>query len=197
MIDSTGSSFCNHPAHSWEHFQILRSEKTDIRIKANPLLALVCLGLSYSLVGWYCAAFGPFWHAASWLIAMVATFALLWGWSLATRLLLLSPRILVLILALSMTLTVAASFSTLFIVTIILLSSTLFARLELQSAGVGRVWTLIIISIVSGATMGGGWFVGRNFYQTQPRLISHAVATQVLHRTEAIAQPISIGTGAF
>ncbi len=122
------------------------------------------MGLAYGLMGWYCASFDAILNIGSWLIAMALTFFLIWGWSLVVRVVLLTPRILVLLLVLSMALTIAVSFSNLFILMIILLASTLFSKLELQTAGVDRIWALIIISIVSGAMIGAGWAIGHHFY---------------------------------
>ena len=133
-------------------------------VKKRPLLALLCMGLSYGLLGWYCSALSPVWNIGSWLIAMGLTFTLIWGWNLVNRFLLLSPRILVTISILSLTVTMAVSFPDLFIVMVMLLASTLFARLELQIAGVNRIWTLIVISVISGAMIGGGWSLGHYIY---------------------------------
>ena len=145
--------------------------------KARPLLALVCMALSYGLMGWHCSALPASWNVASWLIAMATTFALIWGWKMLTKLVMLSPRILVTMLILSMALTLAVSFSTLFILLIVLFSSTLFARLELQSAGVNKFWTLVIISILSGAMIGGGWYLGHQIAPQEATAIlnSHVV----------------------
>ena len=143
----------------------MSSEQKEMIFKAKPLLALSCMGLSYGLMGWYCAALDAYWKMGSWLIAMALTLVLIWGWNALVQFILLSPRILVLILALSMTLTIAVSFSNVFILMIMLIASTLFSRLELQTAGVQRLWTLVIISVISGGMIGAGWFVGNTLYQ--------------------------------
>ncbi|NJN23876.1 MAG: hypothetical protein HC810_05105 [Acaryochloridaceae cyanobacterium RL_2_7] len=133
------------------------------------------MGLSYGLMGWHCSALPASWNVASWLLAMSATFALIWGWQLFSKLLLLTPRILVTMLFLSMALTLAVSFSTFFILLIVLFSSTLFARLELQAAGVNKFWTLVMISMLSGAMIGGGWYLGKHFNLQAVRAFSMQV----------------------
>ena len=132
--------------------------------KARPLLALICMGLSYGLMGWYCSAFSGIFHVWAWPLAMAFTFSIIWGWPLILRLVLLTPRILVLSLGLSLTLTIAVSFLDLFILLIMLFASTIFSKLELQTAGVSRILTLVIISVVAGAMIGGGWSLGHHLY---------------------------------
>lgn len=142
----------------------LQSNSKEAFFKARPFLALICMGLSYGLMGWYCSAFSGILHLWAWPIAMAFTFSIIWGWTLIVRLVLLTPRILVLSLGLSLTLTIAVSFFDLFILLIMLFASTLFSKLELQLAGVSRIWTLVSISVVSGAMIGGGWSLGHHLY---------------------------------
>lgn len=142
----------------------MNSESKELIFKAKPLLALSLMALSYGLMGWYCAALDAFWNTSSWLLALALTMAFVWGWNTVLRVVMLTPRILVLILALSMTLTIAVSFSDLFVLMIMLIASTLFSRLELQTAGVHRIWTLVIISVIAGSMIGAGWSVGNSLY---------------------------------
>lgn len=133
-------------------------------IRPRPLTAMVCLGMCYGLFGWHCSAFNPFWQVGSWVIALSITYTMIWGWKAISRMILMGPKILVTIAVLSMTLTLAVSFSRLFILAIMVVASTLFARLELQLIGCNRFWTLTIISIISGGMIGLGWYFGQNFY---------------------------------
>ena len=132
--------------------------------KPKPWVALLCMCGCYGLVGWHCSAYGGVWSIGSWIGALGLTWGLLWGWQQISGVLKRGPKILVSIGVLSLVLTVAISFSRLFLLLIMVVASTIFARLELQISGLSRFWTLATLSIVSGTMIGLGWYLGKQFY---------------------------------
>lgn len=139
-----------------------------ISTQPKPLIALICMGACYGLVGWHCSAYNPLWNIGSWAFAIGLTYLFLWRWRMISRAILRGPKTLVSMLALSLTLTMAISFSRLFLTLILVVSSTIFTRLELQGAGLNRFWTLVTLSIVSGGMIGLGWVLGKTFYPGSP-----------------------------
>ncbi len=71
-------------------------------------------------------------------------------------------------LILSGIITMAVAASTLFGMIVVLLASQTLARLELQSAGLSRRLTLLLMVILSIGTLSAGWIVGQNHYPSSP-----------------------------
>jgi hypothetical protein len=122
------------------------------------------MGLSYGLMGWYCSRFSGILHSWAWPSTIALTFAIIWGWPIIFRAILRTPWIVPFSLLLTLTLAITVTFWDLFVLVIVLFTSTMFAKLELQTGGFSRLWAMVIISVVSGTLIGGGWTVGHHFY---------------------------------
>ncbi|MCM1983058.1 hypothetical protein [Lyngbya confervoides] len=145
-------------------FQVAQDET----FRPHPWIALVCMGLCYALMGWYSAGFPTLWRIAPYCWAFGASFMVIWSGQFLYRMLLSCPRLLSAMVSLTLGLTVAIASPTGFILIIMLVASTLFSRLELQTAGVSRFWALVIISIVAGIMIGAGWACGEYLYGIDP-----------------------------
>jgi hypothetical protein len=142
----------------------LKLPDSRLTMGPSPWVALVCVGITYGLIGWHFSAYSIVWHFSSWFFAMGLTYLLIWGDRWLVNLLWKSSRILVTIFLMSMGLTIAVAFGSLFVVMMMALTSTLYARLELQTAGIKRFWALMIISIVSGVMITAGWGFGQHWF---------------------------------
>lgn len=131
-------------------------------LSSFPWLSVICIGITYGLLGWQISGLDAFWLIDAWLITVVLIFILIWRGKFVMRLVHMGPRSLVLIFFLSMTLTLALSYPEPFGLLLMLLLTVLLGRLELQTKGWGRKITLTILSFVAGGAMMGGWFLGRD-----------------------------------
>lgn len=67
-------------------------------------------------------------------------------------------------LILSGIITMAVAASTLFGMIVVLFASQTLARLELQSAGLSRRLTLLLMVVLSIGMLSIGWIVGKSYY---------------------------------
>lgn len=130
----------------------------------TPLLSLFCVGLAYGLLGWHLSAYHIVWAMGSWFVAITLTILLLWGEQVTKRMFRLGPRGVVSMLILSGIVTMAVAASTLFGMIVVLLAAQTLARLELQSAGLGRRLTLLLMVVLSISTLSCGWFAGKTYF---------------------------------
>lgn len=103
----------------------------------------------------------------SWFVAISLTILLFWGEEVTKRMFRLGPRGVVSMLILSGIITMAVAASTLFGLIVVLLASQTLARLELQSSGLSRRLTLLLMVILSIGTLSGGWIAGI-YYPSSP-----------------------------
>ncbi len=137
-------------------------------IRPTLWIALLTLGLAYSLLGWQLSAYPIFWSIGSLVAVLIFTVLFMWGGTIAGRMMRIGPRSVVTMLILSSTITLAVAASTLFTVLLILLATQVLTRLELQTAGFNRWLTLAILACVSSTTLTGGWLIGYKFYPSNP-----------------------------
>lgn len=130
----------------------------------TPILSLLCVGMSYGLLGWHLSAYHIGWAMGSWFVAITLTILLFWGEQVTKRMFRLGPRGVISMLILSGIITLAVAASALFGLIVVLLASQTLARLELNSAGLGRRLTLLLMVILSISTLSGGWIVGKTYY---------------------------------
>ena len=138
----------------------------------RPLIALLCVGLIYTLLGWHMSAYDWFWAIAIWLLAISFIPILMWGGGGVARMLTLGPQGCVTMLILSSIVTLAVAAYTLFAVILILLATKILARLELQAAGFSRSYTLGLLALVATMSYVSGWVVGKTIYETTPFWLS-------------------------
>jgi hypothetical protein len=129
-----------------------------------PLIALVCVGLSYAYLGWQMSAYYWLWSVSAWLFAILLLVTLMQGGVWVGRMLQLGPRGVVSMLVLSTVVTLAVLAYKLFAVLLIMLASQLLARLELQAVGFSRGYTLWLLLVVATTTFVSGWGFGKTIY---------------------------------
>ncbi|BAT53416.1 hypothetical protein NOS3756_23760 [Nostoc sp. NIES-3756] len=114
-----------------------------------PVLPLVLLWLAYALLGWYLAA-----HHIIWLVgAFVATIAIAlvrrsiaWLESLVS----FGSRTLVVVVSLSASIALVATWSVLLSLFLIPIATTLLADLELRFAGFKKIDSFWILTVLAG-----------------------------------------------
>lgn len=113
-----------------------------------PIVPLILLWLAYALLGWYLAA-----HHIVWLVGgFVATIAIaVVRKSIAwlERLIAFGSRILIVILVLSLSIALVATWSLLFTLFLIPVASTLLADLEMRFAGFNKLDSFWILTILA------------------------------------------------
>lgn len=120
-----------------------------------PVTSLVLLWLAYALLGWYIAA-----HHIVWLVgAFVAAIALVvvrksWFW--LDSLVAFGSQTLVVILALSASIALIATWSLLFRLFLIPVATTILADLEMRFAGFSRLDSFWVITLIAGLGLGVG-----------------------------------------
>ncbi|MBD2342965.1 hypothetical protein [Anabaena subtropica] len=114
-----------------------------------PVMALVLLWLAYALLGWYLAA-----HHIIWLVgAFIATIAIavvrksiFWLESLVS----FGSRTLVVVIVLSGSIALVATWSMLLSLFLIPVATTLLADLELRFAGLKKIDSFWILTVLAG-----------------------------------------------
>ncbi|MEH2236616.1 hypothetical protein [Nostoc sp.] len=115
-----------------------------------PLMPLVLLLLAYTLLGWYLAANHIIWLVGAFVTAMVIAVARK-SISWLERLVEFGSQTLVVILFLSVSIALVATWSLLFRLFIIPLATTLLADLEMRFSGLNRLdsfWILTVIAVL-------------------------------------------------
>lgn len=128
------------------------------------LLSLLCVGMAYGLLGWHLSAYHIVLVMGSWFVALTLMVLLFWGEKVTQRMFRLGPRGVVSMLILSGVITMAVAASALFGLIVVLLATQTLARLELQSSGLSRRLTLILMVVLSISALSGGWIVGKTYY---------------------------------
>ncbi|MBD2519918.1 hypothetical protein H6G93_34245 [Nostoc sp. FACHB-973] len=115
-----------------------------------PLMALGLLWLAYALLGWYLAAHHIIWLVGAFVAAMVIAVtrkSISW----LERLVEFGSKALVIILFLSTSIALVATWSLLFSLFLIPLATTLLADLEMRFAGFNKLdsfWILTILAVL-------------------------------------------------
>ncbi|MGF1603616.1 MAG: hypothetical protein ACFCU8_16650 [Thermosynechococcaceae cyanobacterium] len=135
-------------------------------------VSLMTLALAYGLLGWQLSAYHVSLAIATILAVCIFTVLLLWGGGLASRMMRIGPRSVLLMLIISLTITLAVATPTLFTLLLILLATQLLARLEFQTAGFNRFVTMGMLSSVSCIALSCGWLVGRSLYPSNALWLS-------------------------
>ena len=114
-----------------------------------PVVPLVLLWLAYALLGWYLAA-----HHIVWLvgcfIAAIAIAIVRKSWLWLETLMAFGSKTLVVVLVLSASIALVATWSLLFSLFVIPVATTILADLEMRFAGFGKLnsfWVLTILAI--------------------------------------------------
>lgn len=144
----------------------------------TPILSLLCVGVSYGLLGWHLSAYHIGWAMGSWFVAISLTILLFWGEEVTKRMFRLGPRGVVSMLILSGIITMAVAASTLFGMIVVLLASQTLARLELQSSGLSRRLTLLLMVILSIGALSGGWIAGI-YYPSSPYWLTSFLVSEL------------------
>ncbi|MGJ5628294.1 hypothetical protein [Nostoc edaphicum] len=113
-----------------------------------PLMPLVLLLLAYTLLGWYLAAHHIIWLVGAFVAAMVIAVvrkSIYW----LERLIEFGSKILVVILFLSISIALVATWSILLRLFIIPLATTLLADLEMRFSGLNKLDSFWIITVLA------------------------------------------------
>lgn len=115
-----------------------------------PLMPLILLWLAYTLLGWYLAANHIIWLVGAFVAAMViAVVRKCTSW--LERLVEFGSKILVVILFLSISIALVATWSILFKLFFVPLATTLLADLEMRFSGYNKLdsfWILTVLAIL-------------------------------------------------
>ncbi|MGB7415596.1 MAG: hypothetical protein WA902_15420 [Thermosynechococcaceae cyanobacterium] len=130
------------------------------------------LAFAYGLLGWQISAYHVFLAVVTIFAVCLFTILLLWGGGLASRMMRIGPRSVLLMLVISLTITLAVATPTLFTLLLILLATQLLARLEFQTAGFNRFVTMGMLSSVSCIALSCGWLIGRSLYPSNSLWLS-------------------------
>jgi hypothetical protein len=115
-----------------------------------PLMPLVLLWLAYTLLGWYLAAHHIIWLVGAFVAAMVIAVvrkSIYW----LERLVEFGSQTLIVILFLSISIALIATWSILLRLFIIPLATTLLADLEMRFSGFNKIdafWTITILAVL-------------------------------------------------
>ncbi|MFW9260805.1 hypothetical protein A4S05_21530 [Nostoc sp. KVJ20] len=115
-----------------------------------PLMPLVLLLLAYTLLGWYLAAHHIIWLVGAFVAAMVIAVvrkSIYW----LERLIEFGSKILVVILFLSISIALVATWSILLRLFIIPLATTLLADLEMRFSGLNKLdsfWVITVLAVL-------------------------------------------------
>ncbi|MEH2177185.1 MAG: hypothetical protein V7K45_30855 [Nostoc sp.] len=113
-----------------------------------PLMPLVLLLLAYILLGWYLAANHIIWLVGAFVVAMVIAVARK-SFSWLERLVEFGSKTLVVILFLSISIALVATWSILLRLFLIPLSTTLLADLEMRFSGYNKLDSFWIITVLA------------------------------------------------
>jgi len=128
------------------------------------LLSLLCVGIAYGLLGWHLSAYHIGLVLGSSFAALMLMILLFWGEKVTKRMFRLGPQGVVSMLILSGIITMAVAASALFGLIVVLFATQALARLELQSSGLSRRLTLLLMVVLSISTLSGGWIIGKTYY---------------------------------
>ncbi|WP_414578861.1 hypothetical protein [Anabaena sp. CCY 9402-a] len=113
-----------------------------------PLLPLILLWLAYAFLGWYLAAHHIIWLVGG-FVAMIAIAVVRKSITWLERLVSLGSRTLVVILVLSISIALVATWSLLFSLFLIPVASTLLADLEMRFAGFNKANSFWILTVLA------------------------------------------------
>ncbi|MBE9104258.1 hypothetical protein IQ229_04670 [Nostoc cf. edaphicum LEGE 07299] len=115
-----------------------------------PLMPLVLLLLAYILLGWYLAAHHIIWLVGAFVVAMVIA-VVRKSFSWLERLIEFGSKTLVVILFLSISIALVATWSILLRLFIIPLATTLLADLEMRFSGYNKLdsfWVITVLAVL-------------------------------------------------
>ncbi|BAZ40113.1 hypothetical protein NIES4101_60740 [Calothrix sp. NIES-4101] len=119
---------------------------TFVKIPLKPLL-LLCL--AYTWLGWYLSSYHIGWLVGAFVIVFVL--AIVWKTtSWLEKLVAIGSQTLVIVLFLSLTIGLVASWSLLFSLVLMPLATTILTNIELTLAGLTRLDRLILLIIFAG-----------------------------------------------
>ncbi|WP_197480178.1 MULTISPECIES: hypothetical protein [unclassified Anabaena] len=117
----------------------------------TPMIPLVLLWLAYAVLGWYLAAHHIIWLVGAFIVTIALTIvrkSISW----LEHLVAFGSQTLVVILFLSISIALVATWSLLFSLLLIPVASTLLADLEMRFAGFNRRYSFWVITVL--ATLG-------------------------------------------
>ncbi|WP_407900626.1 hypothetical protein [Scytonema sp. NUACC26] len=127
-----------------------------------PWLPLVCLWLSYTWLGWYLSA-----HDVVWLVgAFVAAIVLAIAWRTIAwleRLVRFGSRALTVVLFLSASIALVATWSIFVTFLVLPLTTTLLAEMELRFSGFSKRDTFLLLSAIAGCGLVVGELIDISF----------------------------------
>lgn len=129
------------------------------------------MSVAYAYLGWRLSRYAAIWAIDSWLVACGVIFIFIFYGHRMDAFTRMGPRSLAIIFLLSMIVTIAITYSEFFVISLVLLLSSILSRLELRSMGLHRGFTLILLLFISASCMTGGWFWGRHQIQRVPAFI--------------------------
>jgi membrane-associated HD superfamily phosphohydrolase len=141
---------------------------------STPWMSLSTMAVAYGFLGWRLSRYAAIWAIDSWLVACGVILIFIFYGHRFDRLTRMGPRSIATIFLLSMLVTIATTYSEFFVISLVLLLSSILARLELRSLGVSRGFTIFLLLILSASFMSGGWFWGRYQISRTPALIRPA-----------------------
>jgi hypothetical protein len=144
----------------WDRNKVIKMSRNFLRI-STPWMSVGTMALAYGFLGWRLSRYGMIWVIDSWIVACGVILALIFYGHHLGALTRMGPRSLATIFVLSMVITIAATYAEFFIIALVLVLSSVLARLELRSLGLSRGLTVVLLLILSGSFMAGGWFLGR------------------------------------
>lgn len=118
--------------------------------RKTPLLALILLWLAYAFLGWYLAAHHIIWLVGG-FVALMAIAVVRKSISWLEGLVSFGSHLLVVILFLSMSIALVATWSLLFSLFLIPVASTLLADLEMRFAGFNKIDSFWILTMLATA----------------------------------------------
>ncbi|MBD2364354.1 hypothetical protein H6G36_24765 [Anabaena minutissima FACHB-250] len=123
----------------------------NINLESNhriPFMPLILLWLAYAFLGWYLAAHHIIWLVGG-FVATIAIAVVRKSISWLERLVSLGSRTLVVILVLSISIALVATWSLLFSLFLIPVASTLLADLEMRFAGFNKANSFWILTVLA------------------------------------------------
>jgi hypothetical protein len=141
---------------------------------STPWMSLSAMAFAYGFLGWRLSRYAAIWAIDSWLVACGVILLFIFYGHRVDRISRMGPRSVLTIFLLSMLVTIAATYSEFFVISLVLLLSTTLSRLELRSMGVSRGLTILLLLVLSASFMSGGWFWGRYQISGMPALLQPA-----------------------
>lgn len=141
---------------------------------STPWMSLSVMAVAYGFLGWRLSRYAAIWAIDSWLVACGVILLFIFYGHHFDRLTRMGPRSIATIFLLSMLVTIAITYSEFFVISLVLLLSTILARLELRSMRVSRGFTLFLLLLLSASFMSGGWLWGRYQISGMPALFQPA-----------------------